>query len=156
PSIAVLAPDERLAYVTGYQENLIEAINLRTLRIARRFRVPERIWALAVSRDGTRLLVSTTPFPAGPPTNQCQGVLIPGADPSHLVIVNAFSGVIEHDVPLPAQALNLLPAANGASFAAVTHTGVVVIDPASGGVIESVVAPAADLTGEVAYADATW
>jgi len=139
--IAVISPDERLAYVTGHQEDSIVVIDLRTARELHRFPVPDKVWGLAISPDGRRLFVSSTPFPA-PLTNQCSGMLLRGADPGHLFIMDALSGEVTKALPLPAQALSLLLSPDGTQLAAVTGTGVELVDLDSETVVASIAAPA--------------
>jgi hypothetical protein len=138
--IAVISPDERLAYVTGHQEGSIVVIDLRTARVLHQFPVPDKVWGLAISPDGQRLFVSSTSFPA-PITNQCSGMLIRGPAPSRLFVMDALSGAVTGTLPMPAQALSLLLSPDGTQLAAVTTAGVELVDLASETVVASIAAP---------------
>jgi hypothetical protein len=138
--IAVMSPDERLAYVTGHQEESIVVIDLLTLTIQDRFPVPDRVWGLAISPDGRRLFVSSTPF-AAPIADPCSGMAIPGASSSHLFILDARSGALLKVLPLPGQTFTLLPSPDGKRLAALSSIGIELIDLASETVVASLAAP---------------
>jgi len=141
--IAVMSPDERLAYVTGHQEDSIVVIDLRTARVLHQFPVPvpDKVWDLAISPDGRRLFVSSTTFPS-PLTDQCSGMLLRGPSPGHLFIMDARSGAVTNTLPLPAQALSLLLSPDGTQLAAVTTIGVELVDLRSETIVASIAAPA--------------
>jgi hypothetical protein len=138
--IAVISPDERLAYVTGHQDESIVVIDLRTARVLHQFPVPDKVWGLAISPDGLRLFVSATTFPF-PITQPCSGMLLRGAAPGHLFIMDALSGAVTNTLPLPAQALSLLLSPDGTQLAAVTTIGVELVDLSSETVVASIAAP---------------
>jgi hypothetical protein len=138
--IAVLSPDETLAYVTGHQEESIVVIELRTPRVLHQFPVPDKVWGLAISPNGRRLFVSSTPIPF-PISDQCTGQLLKGAAPGHLFIMDALSGALIKTLPLPAQSQDLLVSPDGTRLAAVTTNGVELIDLDSEAVVASIAAP---------------
>jgi hypothetical protein len=150
PDIAVMSPDERFAYISSYQEETVLALDLQSLRIVRRFRVPDEIWGLAISADGRRLFVATTPFPV-PHTTQCQGIRIAGLVPSRLLIVDAFKGTVLESLRLPGQALNLLLSPDGSHLAAVTDRSVELFDLASERLVESIASPQQDSIDEATF-----
>jgi hypothetical protein len=150
PDIAVMSPDERFGYITSYQEETVLVLDLQALRVVRRIRVPDEIWGLAISADGRRLYVATTPFPA-PHTTQCQGIRIGGLVPSRLLIIDAFKGTVLKSLSLPGQALNLLLSPDGSHLAAVTDRSVELFDLASERLVESIPSPAQDAIDEAAF-----
>jgi hypothetical protein len=151
PDIAVMSPDERFAYITSYQEETLLVLDLRTLRILRRFQVPDEIWGLAISPDGRRLFVATTPFPL-PHTTQCQGIRIAGRVPSRLLILDAGKGTVLKSLPLPGQALNLLVSPDGSHLAAVTDRSVELFNLVSETLVERIASPEQNSIDQAAFA----
>jgi hypothetical protein len=137
--LAVMSPDERLAYVSGHQEQTIAVLDLRTLRVVAQFAVPDKVWGLALSPDGRRLFVSTTPF-ASPLTDQCSGMFI-GAVASELLVLDARSGAVTNRLPLPAQTYTMLVSPDASQLALVSTNSVEILDIAAEAVVATIHAP---------------